>query len=101
MIKCKNYKTPSDFVRTEYVEYNDTFQIKVNQFLDNCLERAEHYDFMSDQIYANPVLSIDYLRRAYLITGDNKYRTKARVIFYNHKFDDQALFFIKNFLRDK
>lgn len=98
LIKCKDYKIPSDFIRTEYVEYNNDFDQKINQFFDNCTERAEHYEFMSELVEANPVLAIDYLRRAYLITNNDELKRKAKIIYGKHKLDDQATFFIKNFL---
>ena len=41
-------------------------------------ERAEHYEMMADQLERNPVLSLDYLRRAFLITGNNELRQSAK-----------------------
>jgi hypothetical protein len=101
VIKTKSYTVPSDFIRTEYLEYNKNFDKKINKFLNTLFELAEHYDIMADSLELNPLLSIDYWRRAYLITGDEKYLDKAREMFKNNQFDTQSKHFIKCFLNNK
>jgi len=98
VIKTKSYKVPSDFVRTEYLEYNKNFDKKINKFLNTFFELADHYNKMADSLESNPLLSIDYWRRAYLISGDEKYLDKARKMFKNSQFDPQSRHFIKCFL---
>lgn len=98
VIKTKSYKVPSDFVRTEYLEYNKNFDKKINKFLNTLFELADHYDIMADSLELNPLLSIDYWRRAYLITGDGKYLDKARKMYKSNLFDPQSRHFINCFL---
>lgn len=101
IIKSKGYKIPSDFVRTEYIEFDSKFSKNIDKFLDNVFELAEHYDLMSELLEKNPVLSIDYLRRAYLITNDSSFKEKAKSIYNENTFDSQANFFVKNFINMK
>ena len=78
VIKTKDSIIPSDFIRTEYIEYDDKFSEKINNFLDQVFELADHYEIMCESLEANPLLTIDYYKRAYLITGDKKYFTKTK-----------------------
>ena len=80
VIKTKEAKVPSDFVRTEYIEYTEGFEEKVAKFLKNFFKRAEYFEIMADQLENNPLASIDYLRRAYLITGDEAHSEQAKKI---------------------
>jgi hypothetical protein len=98
VIKTKAYKIPSDFVRTEYLVYNKNFEKKINKFLNTFFDLADHYDKMADSLELNPLLSIDYWRRAYLITGNGKYLDKAKKMFKNNDFDPQSKHFINCFL---
>lgn len=81
IIKMPKAKVPSDLLRDEYVEYSDNFRDKINKFLDSFFELPEHFLMVSEILENNPLLAIDYLRRAYLITGDKSYREKALEIF--------------------
>ena len=98
VIKTKAYKIPSDFVRTEYLVYNKNFEKKINKFINTFFDLADHYDKMADSLELNPLLSIDYWRRAYLITGNGKYLDKAKKMFKNNHFDPQSKHFINCFL---
>lgn len=80
VIKTKEAKVPSDFVRTEYIEYGEDFDQKIAKYLTYFFERAEYFMTMADQLENNPLASIDYLRRAYLITGDEARREEAEKI---------------------
>jgi hypothetical protein len=53
---------------------------------------------MGEELEANPVLSIDYFKRAYLINGKTTYFKKVKHILEKEKFDSQTRFGIKNFL---
>lgn len=98
VIKSKGFGIPSDFIRTEYIEYDDNFTMKINKFLNEIDELADHYDLMGDSLEANPVLTIDYFKRAYLINGDPVYFKKVKDLLDKEKFDSQTKFGIKNFL---
>lgn len=98
VIKSKDFSIPSDFIRTEYIEYDDKFVEKINKFLDQVFELADHYEIMGESLEKNPMLTIDYFKRAYLITGDTKYFRKTEEIINGRKFDFQSNHFIKDFL---
>jgi hypothetical protein len=98
VIKTKDFSIPSDFIRTEYIEYDNQFHEKINKFLDQVFDLADHFEIMGESLEANPILSIDYYKRAYLITGDTKYFRKTEEIIDNRKFDIQSSHFIKDFL---
>ena len=77
LVKSAGSEIPSDFVRTEYIEFNSDFGKNFGNFLAGVFEQAEHYEIVSAQLERNPILAIDYLRRAFLITGDSKYQKMA------------------------
>jgi hypothetical protein len=90
VIKTKGVNIPSDLVRTEYLEYDANFQEKINKFLDALFELPEYFETMSEQLENDPLLSIDYLRRAFLITGNNEYREKAKVLYNSSSIKRRA-----------
>jgi hypothetical protein len=44
-------------------------------------ELGDFFETMADQLEKNPLLEIDYLRRAYLITGDKALKNRAEAIY--------------------
>jgi len=99
IIKTKEVVVPSDFVRTEYIEYSRRLKAKIDRFLDKLFEQAEHYSVMASELGHNPLVAIDYLKRAYLITGDHEYKSSILDIVINSSsFDKQSKDSIKNFL---
>jgi hypothetical protein len=78
VIKTEAATIPSDFVRTEYVKYDKNFEERMRKFLDSFLKQADYYETMADQVEKNPLLSVDYLRRAYLISGKEELRAKVQ-----------------------
>ncbi|VFM95263.1 MAG: hypothetical protein BECKG1743D_GA0114223_100403 [Candidatus Kentron sp. G] len=90
LIKSPKARLPSDFIRTEYVEFNDEFRDRFNAYLASLLEQAEHYEIVADQLDRNPILAIDYLKRAFLISGDEHLRNKARGLLDEAGLDDRA-----------
>ena len=81
VIKTRGTKVPSDFVRTEYIEYSEDgrlFSREFRKFIKNCEERANYYALMAKELRNNPVPAFDYYRRAYLITGDDIYAGLAK-----------------------
>ncbi len=99
VIKTHDSYVPSDFVRTEYIEYDRTFKQKITKYLDGLKEQSEYYATTSSLLEGNPTLSIDYLRRAYLISGDDKHKREARALSENNTFDKQTQFAINSFLK--
>lgn len=99
IIKTKDSFVPSDFVRTEYIEYDRSFNKKINKFLDSIENQALYYFTTSTLLEENPLLAIDYLRRAYLITGDNKYKKRAGKITSKVTFDQHTSYSVNNFLK--
>lgn len=80
VIKTKGAGIPSDFVRTEYLEYGTAFERKLGAYMDGLAERAVYFSQMADLLENNPLLSIDFLRRSYLISADEGLRARAAAI---------------------
>lgn len=90
VVKTPQARVPSDFVRTEYVEYGGSFAESLERFMESLQKRAQYYTLVADQLDNNPLLAIDYLRRAYLITGDDTLREQAHEIFDNAGLENRA-----------
>jgi len=97
VIKTQDFIIPSDFIRTEYIEYDDSFENRFTNFLNQVLDQAEYYRILADNLIAKPLLSIDYLRRAYLITGENSHRQRAIQIIDENEFDEHLLLMIRSY----
>jgi len=80
IIKTEKVNVPSDFVRTEYLQFSKEFDDKFEKYIEYVLGIAESYELYADQLDKNPLLAIDYLKRAYLISANEKYRNKAQNI---------------------
>jgi hypothetical protein len=81
VLKSPSAEIPSDFVRTEYIAMDARAEGRLDQFMDDVEARPDYYGTMADQLESNPLLSIDYLRRAYLVCGEESYRERAREYF--------------------
>ena len=90
LIKSPNVAVPSDFIRTEDVEFNADFRGNFSRYLDSLQDWAEHYELVADQLDRNPILAIDYLKRAFLISGDERLREKAQSLLREAGLDDRA-----------
>lgn len=90
IVKSAGMDVPSDFVRTEYVEYGGDFKRKFIAYLNSLFEQADHYELVADQLDRNPLLALDYLKRAYLITGDQRIRTKAHALLDDAELENRA-----------
>jgi hypothetical protein len=90
VIKTANTEIPSDFVRTEYIDFAAGFKREIKKYLDKFFNWASDYEFMSELVEKNPLLAIDYLRRAWLITGESAYRQRAMEIFQDAGIEDRA-----------
>lgn len=96
VIKTKNAQIPSDFIRTEYIEFGKGFTGKLKNFFKSLNEQADFYSLMSEQVERNPLLCIDYLKRAFLITGDVQYAEKSRELIASADLKDRALNSVEN-----
>ena len=90
IVKSTKSKTPSDFVRSEYIEFNRQFKSSFRKYLCGLTDQAEHYEVVADQLDRNPLLALDYIKRAYLITGESRLKGKARSILKSAKVEHRA-----------
>ena len=77
IIKTPQAKVPSDFVQTEYIEFDENnkseFKDRIQLYIDYLNKQALFYQTMVSQLSdSNPILAVDYYRRAYLLNGDKK-----------------------------
>ena len=98
IIKSPGCPVPSDFVRTEYIEYGKTVGKKLNGFFKTHFAFAGHYAKMAEGLEHNPALAMDYLRRAFLISGDKDFQEQASELFHKNTFDKQCTEGLKCFL---
>lgn len=77
VIKTPKAQIPSDFVRTEYIKYDSHFEQRMNKYLGNFFKQGEWYELVAEQVERNPLLAIDYLRRAYLISGNSQIKEEV------------------------
>ncbi len=89
-MKTEGTKVPSDLVRTEYIEYKNDFNQRIDEFMKSLEKQAEHYIEMASCVEKNPVLAIDYLKRAYLLTGKKSLRAKAKKILRDNNLEQRA-----------
>jgi len=80
IIKTEEYDIPSDFIRTEHIEYDRKFKNKINKYFKKYLEQAEHYELLGCELIKNPIISIDYLKRSHLMTGEIKTKDKMNKV---------------------
>jgi len=100
IIKAPKTKVPSDFLRTEYIGFNDKFEVNFSKYLKSFFEQADHYETVADQLEKNPLLAIDYLRRAFLISGNESLREKARNEFSSAGIQERAKNSVETLLAD-
>ena len=67
-------------VRTEYLEYSRGFTSQFNSYIDKLWEQVDYYVEMAEQLINNPMLAIDYIAKAYLITGEDTYKEQIKQI---------------------
>jgi hypothetical protein len=80
IIKTPKAEIPSDFNRTEYIEFNAEFEINFKKFLQATQRQAIHYEELSELLEKDPILAIDYLKRAFLITNNKNYQSYTKEI---------------------
>lgn len=81
VIKTRDTRVPTDFVRTEHLNFDDDFEANLDKYFTFISSLREHFEMMAEQLQNDPLLAIDYLRRAFLITGDISYREKAQLLY--------------------
>lgn len=89
IIKTEESNIPSDFIRTEHIKYDRKFKNKINKYLKTYFEQAGHYELFGSKLKNNPIISIDYLKRSYLMTGESKAINKMNKIIsslFNPKY---------------
>ncbi len=103
IIKSKDYSIPSDFKRTEYVNYGPEFDSSFKKFGENLVEREKHYWLMGELMEADPVLAIDYIKRAYLLNPKTIYKEEAKRLFEKNidAIDHQSKIHIRNFIKSE
>jgi hypothetical protein len=90
IVKSAEAEVPSDFVRTEYIEFDRGFARRFRSYLRGLSKAAVHYERMARQLDRNPILALDYLRRAFLITGDPRHRQRAQQILRAANLGERA-----------
>jgi len=90
IVKSPESKIPSDFTRTEYIVFDDDFSDNFGKYLDSIFEAASYYETVADQLDRNPILALDYLKRAYLINGDTRLKRKAKGMAENAGLEERA-----------
>jgi hypothetical protein len=98
VIKTRDTRVPTDFVRTEYLNFDDDFEDNLSKYFTFISSLREHFDIMAEQLQNDPLLAIDYLRRAFLITGDSSYREKAQVLYSKSHRTRRATNCVENLL---
>ncbi len=90
VVRVGEVALPSDLVRTEYIQFDAKFTRRFSGFVATLAERAEYYLILSQQLESDPLLAIDYLRRSYLLSGNEKLRGRAQQIFRHSRLSDRA-----------
>jgi hypothetical protein len=90
VIKVGAVKLPSDFVRTEYINFDGRFMQGMRDFVSAVRKDAAYYEVVAKQLEKNPLLAIDYLRRAYLLTGKKSLKREMARLFASSGLDDRA-----------
>jgi hypothetical protein len=90
IIKGEYADVPSEFLRTEYITFDGQFKKNFNKYMQDLFKQANHYEIVADQLDRNPILALDYLKRAYLITGDENYRRKGQEVLNLADVKDRA-----------
>lgn len=90
IVKSEKSDIPSDFVRSEYLVFDGRFEKEFSRYLKGLPDQAAHYKTVADQLDRNPILAIDYLKRAYLITGDKTLKANAKKILQEAGVESRA-----------
>lgn len=100
VVKSPNASIPSDFVRTEYIETDRNFRSNFLSFLESFLNTESYFAEMAEYLENNPLLSIDYLRRAHLVSGNKQYSERAKHLFNSAGLGGRAKNSVETLLAD-
>lgn len=100
VIKTKKATVPSDFVGTEYIKFDDNFEENIKKYFATYYDLADYYETVAQQLERNPLLAIDYLRRAYLISGEENLKIKAMKLHREAALEDRARNSVEQLLVD-
>lgn len=64
--------------------------IYYKQWMSGLLDLGDFFETMADQLEKNPLLEIDYLRRAYLITENEALKKRAETIYQSAELGIRA-----------
>lgn len=70
----------SDMVRTQYLKYDNDFLSWLEKYLNELDERLEFYLEMAEVSEVQPTISLDYLRRAYLLSWEQKHKEMLQTV---------------------
>lgn len=90
VVKTPRADVPSDFVRTEYVTADARLERRLGAFVENLRDREAHYGLVGTLVENNPLLALDYLRRAYLLFGDAQWQREAAELVASTDLSERA-----------
>jgi hypothetical protein len=90
VVKSPGAAIPSDFIRTEYILADGHFNRRFGSFLDSTLQLEDYFVQLADELEKNPLLSIDYLRRAHLLAGNIEHRNRVGRIVNDAEISGRA-----------
>jgi len=76
------------------------FEENLKKYFRTYFELANHYETVAYQLERNPLLAIDYLRRAYLISGNKELQVKAKKLHREATLEDRAKNSVEQLLVD-
>lgn len=92
VIKTPGVQIPSDFIRTEHIEYDHDNRKKFNSDIKKYLKSYDdYYEYLLKlgyQLESKPLISLDYFMRAYLIKPDMKVKNKMNDLVLANKVPD-------------
>lgn len=90
IVKSPDAEVPSDFIRTEYIPFDDEFEDRFDAYLVSILDQADYYEILGDQLDRDPILAINYYKRAYLIKGDENLKQKVSRLLETSGLEERA-----------
>ena len=100
VLKTEKAEIPSDFIRTEYIKHDGNFERRVNQYIKKFFKQGEWYEQIAHELENNPLLSLDYLRRAFLISKKEAIRESVAKIGATLALDERAKNSVESLLSD-